>query len=440
MANDTIFDVKKNTTVPVRQDDWMTQRAELVKAENENSHSKFDSSKGNNENNSKNSSNLKKSKNNSTNNSNNNKNTNEQENINIHNEANTKNSNYSHNSNNNNSNNSININITINNNDSGHHSINTNNHNNHNKTPQHGEQIQYNAQFNSQQQQQTQMDDSVPRTQSVRKWSYLDPNSNIQGEFVDSQMEIWFEQRYFAKTLPVRRSGETHFATLEQLFGHGDSAFLSKIPDVWPISQETITKDMEGPVQTVNEPTKAPPLAMEDQQPQQQQTQYTDHFHHNGNNNNNSNNHNHNHMQTQSNVLTQEQAYQHQHQHIINESHGNMDNINNIDNNLNNMNMNDMNDISNMNDINDINEINHPTTRGHSLNGNTHNGTDGQIQHEPRTGDEIVAEITLMRQFPGTPDSSPDEDAIDNQPIIPLSDGNPGMMIALRLLLLFIIL
>ena len=59
--------------------------------------------------------------------------------------------------------------------------------------------------------------------QEPRKWSYLDPNNNIQGEFSDSQMASWFRQRYFPHDLPVRSNQERQFTTLSELFGHGQS-------------------------------------------------------------------------------------------------------------------------------------------------------------------------------------------------------------------------
>ena len=58
--------------------------------------------------------------------------------------------------------------------------------------------------------------------ENEQKWFYLDPQQKEQGPFRSEQMTLWFNQKYFDASLPVRGSNESYFVSLGQRFGHND--------------------------------------------------------------------------------------------------------------------------------------------------------------------------------------------------------------------------
>ncbi|CAF4255406.1 unnamed protein product [Rotaria socialis] len=50
-----------------------------------------------------------------------------------------------------------------------------------------------------------------------KQWYYKDPQSTVQGPFSSADMERWFAAGYFTVNLPVKRLGEAHFSTIQQL-------------------------------------------------------------------------------------------------------------------------------------------------------------------------------------------------------------------------------
>ena len=83
-----------------------------------------------------------------------------------------------------------------------------------------------------------------------KQWFYKDPQNIVQGPFSSADMERWFAAGYFTILLPVKRSGEPHFSTIQQLTKElgrlpfrNDASLVPPTPPIQPQQQPTAVSD-----------------------------------------------------------------------------------------------------------------------------------------------------------------------------------------------------
>ena len=79
-----------------------------------------------------------------------------------------------------------------------------------------------------------------------KQWYYRDPQNNVQGPFSSADMERWFAAGYFNILLPVKRLGEAHFSTIQQLTKElGRIPFRSDAPSLPPPSLPAVQQQQQ---------------------------------------------------------------------------------------------------------------------------------------------------------------------------------------------------
>jgi len=82
------------------------------------------------------------------------------------------------------------------------------------------------------------------------QWQYCDTKGQLQGPFSSAQMAQWYEHRMLPKTLQLRRTTDTHFATVADYFPHPLVPFKSNaMTPAMPSAKEAGVGNLGGPLQ-----------------------------------------------------------------------------------------------------------------------------------------------------------------------------------------------